>query len=245
VKGVVLAAGRGRRLGDLTAALPKTLLPVAPERTILDVALGSLAAAAVTEVAVVVGFAGHLIVDSRAALEQRHGISLTTIPNDRAEIWNNAYSLWLATDWMDADTIVVNGDTVHPPSVETALQQTPPPEGEILLAIDSAKRLGAEEMKVVLSTAGTVIRIDKLVPPGEADGEYIGVSLVRTAAVPALRAALETTWTADPGRYYEDGLQVFADRGHRIATVPIGLAEWVEVDDLEDLQHAREIACRY
>ena len=42
--GMVLAAGAGRRLGEDTAELPKTLLTVDGDRTILDVALGNFAA---------------------------------------------------------------------------------------------------------------------------------------------------------------------------------------------------------
>ena len=42
--GMVLAAGAGKRLGSLTEDLPKTLLEVDGERTILDVALGNFAA---------------------------------------------------------------------------------------------------------------------------------------------------------------------------------------------------------
>ena len=41
--GMVLAAGAGRRLQPDTDNLPKTLLPVAGERTILDIALENLA----------------------------------------------------------------------------------------------------------------------------------------------------------------------------------------------------------
>ncbi|MEA2387162.1 MAG: hypothetical protein QOJ22_1336, partial [Thermoleophilaceae bacterium] len=40
--GMVLAAGAGRRLQPLTDDLPKTLLPVDGERTILDIALANL-----------------------------------------------------------------------------------------------------------------------------------------------------------------------------------------------------------
>ncbi|MGI8699442.1 MAG: sugar phosphate nucleotidyltransferase, partial [Mycobacteriales bacterium] len=40
--GLVLAAGAGRRLQPLTDALPKTLLPVAGEDTILHLALANL-----------------------------------------------------------------------------------------------------------------------------------------------------------------------------------------------------------
>jgi NDP-sugar pyrophosphorylase family protein len=43
--GLVLAAGAGRRLRPDTDHLPKTLLPVAGEATILDIALRNLGSA--------------------------------------------------------------------------------------------------------------------------------------------------------------------------------------------------------
>lgn len=53
--GLVPAAGVGGRLRSHTDGLPKTLLPVDVELTILDVILRSLASAGLGEVAVVVG----------------------------------------------------------------------------------------------------------------------------------------------------------------------------------------------
>ncbi len=41
--------------------------------------------------------------------------------NDRAEEWNNAYSLWLAREYFGRGVMLVNGDTVHPVSVEKTL----------------------------------------------------------------------------------------------------------------------------
>ena len=94
----MLAAGPGRRLHPLTEALPKTLLPLGDGRTILDVALANLSAAGLTEVIVVTGFAAERVEERAAELERRHGIRLELVYNDRAEEWNNAYSLWLARD---------------------------------------------------------------------------------------------------------------------------------------------------
>ena len=42
---MVLAAGAGRRLAPYTDTLPKTLVPVDGDRTILDIALANLKAA--------------------------------------------------------------------------------------------------------------------------------------------------------------------------------------------------------
>ena len=51
--GMVLAAGAGKRLGSLTEDLPKTLLEVDGDRTILDVALGNFAAVGLEEAVIV------------------------------------------------------------------------------------------------------------------------------------------------------------------------------------------------
>ena len=57
VIGMVLAAGAGTRLGPETAELPKTLLRVDGDRTILDVALGNLRHVGLEQAVVVSGYA--------------------------------------------------------------------------------------------------------------------------------------------------------------------------------------------
>src|SRR6185312_7585033 len=178
VKAVVLAAGPGRRLGPLTRELPKTLLPLGEGGTILDLVLENLAAVGVEEVAVVTGFAAGRVDELLPELEERHGLRLRPVFNDRAEEWNNAHSLWLAQETFADGALLVNGDTVHPPSVETTLLAD---EGDgLVLAVDTSKPPGGEAMKVALGEDGAVERIGKKL--GEADGEYIGVALVGPAA---------------------------------------------------------------
>jgi choline kinase len=241
--GLVLAAGAGRRLQPLTDDLPKTLLPVDGERTILDIALANLKHAGLDGVAVVTGFAAHRIDDRRRALEQDHGVNLELVFNDKAEEWNNAYSLWIAREHLRGGAILVNGDTVHPASVEETVLAARGPA--IVLAADTEKALGEEEMKLHVTDDGFMDRINKALDPSTAAGEYIGVTLIEGAAADPLADALEATWKRDTDLYYEDGYQEFADRGGRIGIAPIGQADWVEVDDHDDLARAREVACRY
>ena len=87
---MVLAAGAGRRLSPLTDDLPKTLLTVAEDTTILDIALHNLAQVGLTDVVVVTGFAAHQIDNRLEALQHRHGVRLRTVFNDKATVWNNA-----------------------------------------------------------------------------------------------------------------------------------------------------------
>lgn len=240
MKGLVLAAGPGRRLHPLTETLPKTLLPLNDGRTILDLALANLSAAGLEDVVVVTGFAAERVEELAAELERRHGVRLQLVFNDRAEEWNNAYSLWLAGEVLAAGALLVNGDTVHPPSVEETLLAARGPG--VLLAVDREKPLGEEEMKILLSERGTLERISKEIDPARAAGEYIGVALIEPAAAGPLADALEATWQRDPSLYYEDGFQELADRGGEIHVAPIGDVDWVEVDDHRDLARARELA---
>ncbi|MGD0604142.1 MAG: phosphocholine cytidylyltransferase family protein [Streptosporangiaceae bacterium] len=243
--GIVLAAGAGRRLRPDTDALPKALLPVDGQVTILDIALRNLAAVGLRDIVIVVGYAAGAIRDRAARLEADHGVRLTLVDNDRAEEWNNAYSLWLAREHFAAGALLVNGDTVHPVSVEKALLSAAELSAAgLILAVDDVKRLAEEEMKVVIGADGMITRITKLMDPALAYGEYIGATLITAGAAAPLAAALEATWRRDPSLYYEDGFQELTDTGGAIAIAPIGEVDWVEVDNHDDLRRAREIAAR-
>jgi choline kinase len=256
---MVLAAGAGRRLRPDTDALPKALLPVDGRVTILDIALRNLAAVGLHDIVIVVGYAADAVRDRLAGLEREHGVRLTLVDNDRAEEWNNAYSLWLAREHFAAGALLVNGDTVHPVSVEKTLlaagqgsggqgsaghRAAAAPQPGIIIAVDDIKRLADEEMKVIIDSDGRLTRITKLMDPALAYGEYIGATLIDASAAAPLAAALEATWRRDPSLYYEDGFQELTDRGGAIGVAPIGEVEWVEVDNHADLRRAREIAAR-
>ena len=241
--GLVLAAGPGRRLHPLTEALPKTLLPLANGETILDLALANLRSVGIEEVSIVTGFAAGRIEELVPALERRYGVAIDLVFNERAEEWNNAYSLWLAREAFADGALLVNGDTVHPASIEETLLEARGPD--VLLATDQVKTLGEEEMKVVLSDRGTLERINKAVDPARAHGEYMGLTLIEAGGAQKLADALDATWRRDPSLYYEDGFQELVDRGEAVHVASIGMVEWVEVDDHADLARAREIHCRY
>ncbi|MFI6501509.1 sugar phosphate nucleotidyltransferase [Nonomuraea typhae] len=241
--GMVLAAGAGRRLRPYTDTLPKALVPVDGETTIMDISLRNLAEVGLRDVVVIIGYAAQAVEERKAALEERHGVNLTLVYNDKAEEWNNAYSLWCARDYFAQGALLVNGDTVHPVSVEKTLLSAPE-TSDILLAVDDVKKLADEEMKVTLD-GGSLKRITKLMDPADAYGEYIGATLIRPGAAERLADALKATFERDPQLYYEDGYQEMVGRGEQIHVAPIGEVDWVEVDNHDDLAKARAIAVNY
>ncbi|WP_369374767.1 sugar phosphate nucleotidyltransferase [Streptomyces sp. cg36] len=243
--GLVLAAGAGRRLRPYTDTLPKALVPVDGDTTILDLTLGNFAEIGLTEVAIIVGYQKEAVYERKAALEAKYGLKLTLIDNDKAEEWNNAYSLWCGRDSIKHDVILANGDTVHPVSVEKTLLAARGDGKRIILALDTAKSLADEEMKVIVDAEKGVQKITKLMDPATATGEYIGVTLIEGEAADELADALKTTFERDPDLYYEDGYQELVNRGFKIDVAPIGEVSWVEIDNHDDLAKGREIACQY
>lgn len=243
--GMVLAAGAGRRLRPYTDTLPKALMPVDGTTTILDIALRNLASVGLIDVVVVVGYRADAVRKRQAQLEADHGVRIELVHNDRAEEWNNCYSLWLARHSFAQGVLLVNGDTVHPADVERTLLARSGHGNGIVLAIDDEKPLATEQMKVTLDERGTVRRITKRMEASEAHGEYIGLALIEPETACPLTEALEATWRRDPDLYYEDGFQALVDRGGRVSVASIGAMSWVEVDDHADLARAREIACHF
>ncbi|ARX87823.1 sugar phosphate nucleotidyltransferase [Streptomyces alboflavus] len=248
--GLVLAAGAGRRLRPYTETLPKALVPVVGEGTenelaVLDLTLKNFAEIGLTEVAIIVGYRKEAVYDRKAALEAKYNLKLTLIDNDKAEEWNNAYSLWCGRDSIKHSVILANGDTVHPVSVEKTLLAARGDGKKIILALDTVKNLADEEMKVIVDPEKGVQKITKLMDPATATGEYIGVTLIEGEAADELADALKTTFERDPDLYYEDGYQELVNRGFKIDVAPIGDVKWVEIDNHDDLAKGREIACQY
>ncbi|MFF4182588.1 sugar phosphate nucleotidyltransferase [Streptomyces sp. NPDC001691] len=243
--GLVLAAGAGRRLRPYTDTLPKALVPVDGDTTVLDIALKNFAEVGLTEVAIVVGYRKEAVYARKEALEAKYGVAITLIDNDKAEEWNNAYSLWCAREVLKRGVILANGDTVHPVSVEKTLLAARGNGQKIILALDTVKNLADEEMKVITAEGKGVQHITKLMDPATATGEYIGVTLIEAEAAEELADALKTTFERDPDLYYEDGYQELVNRGFTVDVAPIGEVSWVEIDNHDDLAKGREIACQY
>lgn len=106
-KGVILAGGKGSRLGPYTTVLPKPLLPIG-DRAILDVVVRQLRGYGFTDLTFAVGYLAHLI---RAVFSDgsQHGVSIDY--HEETEPLGTAGAL-ATIDGLDETFLAMNGDVL-------------------------------------------------------------------------------------------------------------------------------------
>lgn len=233
--GVILAAGLGSRLRPLTDTTPKCLLDVGGV-TLLERQLYRLAAAGVKKSVVVVGY----LQDHIEAYFRRVPAPLEVVlaPNPVYATTGNCLSVLAARRQVgDAGILIIDGDVVLTGDALDRLLADPAPCSVLL---DRETQLGDEEMKALLDERGRIVTLSKKLPPPQCAGESIGVNKVGGAGLALLWRELEQMERGDAQGYYEDAFQRLIDAGTEFRTVPIGHHEWTEIDDLADLEDARQ-----
>ncbi len=267
MKAIIVAAGRGRRLGPETAEIPKCMVKVAGQ-PILHRQLAALGAAGVTEAVIVRGYLGGRILAAR----EEGGNARPTIRFVDNPDWasnNILASLFYAEDKMEGGFVFSYSDIVFAPSVARAVVRA---EHDVGLVIDrdwSAAYQGrtlhpvseAELARVhggvgggsgAEGAAAVITRVGKqAVPPEQAAGEFIGLARFSASGADALRRSWQQArrrgLDAPFGRaaalrnaYLTDALNDMADAGVRLSPVLIE-GTWREIDTEQDLERAHAV----
>lgn len=227
MQALILAAGRGSRLGPLGAG-PKCLLEIG-RRPIVEHQLETLARCGIGPACLVVGYGADEV-------RERVGIRAEYVTNPRWSATNSLYSYWLARDWVTDDVIVLNCDVLFAPQLVERLLDVP---GDAL-AYDSSSGERREEMSVRLQD-GMLVDMSKSLPPSEVSGENVGMlKLTRDTA----RALFEKAGELVAAGHEKDWLgaavrqiaQTRPIRGVDVAGLP-----WAEIDFPADLDRARKV----
>ncbi|MGE4529143.1 MAG: NTP transferase domain-containing protein [Rhodospirillaceae bacterium] len=237
MRAIILAAGRGSRLGGLTADLPKALLPVEGEDSLLDLSLAALAAAGVARVSLVVGFAAEKI---RARLAARPApLRVDFIDNPHWAETGSVASLLLALEEpLDPWTLVVESDLLyHPDFPRRALAQ----RRDTILVADATG--SGDEVWILADGAGRLTLLGKRIPPGrrgEAVGEFAGISLFSRELLQIYRVRAQAMLAAGAATgHYEELVFDIAQTERPVSVLHLPGLPWTEVDNAADLDRAR------
>ena len=242
MQAIILAAGMGKRLKELTSEATKCMVKVNGV-AMIDRMMGHLDKLGLSRIVVVVGYEGQKLMDYIDAL----GVStpVVYVDNNIYNKTNNIYSLYLAKDYLvQEDTILLESDLVFEEAVLHRLINHPYPS---LVLVD----------KFESWMDGTVVTLDEqdniksFVAKREFDFNrideyYKTVNIYKLSKefselyyVPFLEIYCKALGTNE---YYEQVLKVitFLEDPH-IKAVKLEGEKWYEIDDVQDLDIAETI----
>jgi choline kinase len=231
MKAIILAAGVGKRLWQITQHRPKCLIEIGGQ-TLLYRYLTSLRSVGIRCADVVVGYKQEMIREAVAA--NSCGVRVNFLVNEQFHR-GSISSLWVARAALDDDAIVMDADVLFHQEILRRLAQS---SYENALLMDETVKQTGEECMVVVE-GERVIALTKQMPLHyDYAGEGVGFLKVRQADAPQVVASLRTyvdreVWQME----YEDALVEFF-REVKVGHEKIGGLPWTEIDFMEDVVRA-------
>lgn len=251
MRGIVIAAGAGVRMGDYGKTQPKCLLPIA-ERPLLAWTVDHLRRVGCDEVIVVTGHMAAMI----------HMAGIVKVRNDDYLNNNILHSMMYARDFLNGPVVVSYSDIWVEPTVYETLMDT---SGDIVVAVDRDWRAYyegrtdhplSEAEKVDVTPCGTVARIGKSLGIEDGiSGEFLGLWRMSETGVESFRKNFEDLEKIlDPldqfqracewrKAYVTDMLQHLVDGGVRVDCALVDRG-WAELDTIQDYENLPKIAAR-
>lgn len=242
MQAIILAAGMGRRLGDLTENNTKCMIEIVGT-TLIERVLLQLSQLNLSKIIIVVGYKGNHL--KKYVGDSINKIPIEYIENEIYEKTNNIYSLWLASGCLKVDdTLLLESDLILDDTILSQLEQNPYPnlvavapfeswmdgtvvnidEGNNITDLFSKERLDYNHTAAYYKTIN-VYKFSK--------------EFAENYFVPFLDAY---TKALGNNEYYEQVLRVIVmlDKS-KIRALPMLKEKWYEIDDIQDLDIAETI----
>ncbi|MCR5809443.1 MAG: aminotransferase class I/II-fold pyridoxal phosphate-dependent enzyme [Clostridiales bacterium] len=242
MQAIILAAGMGKRMKELTANRTKCMVEVNGVR-LIDRMLRQLDGRGLTRIVIVVGYAGQDLMDHVNSLKV--GTPITFVENPIYDRTNNIYSLKLAKDYLCLeDTLLFESDIIFEDAVLDELLNDPRPT----LALVDKYESWMDGTCVKINTDDT---ISSFVPGRQFTFEeipeyYKTVNIYKFSKdfsvhqyVPFLEAYVEALGNNE---YYEQVLRVITMLdGSELRAKRLNGEKWYEIDDIQDLDIAESM----
>jgi len=229
MRAVILTAGRGERLREVTGERPKCLAQIGGV-TLLERQMVALRQCGLTQIVVVTGYQA---IDVRRAC----GPAIDYVHNERFAETNSLYSLWLARELLTDGFVVLNCDVLFHPQMLLDLMTSRYEDALLVSPACDADAYADEEMKVRVR-CGRVADMSKAMPPAEADGENVGIAKFGAAGAQLL--VEEMTRIVEGGAlmsWLPEAFRLFSVRRTLHAVDPRGFP-WIEIDSPQDYWRA-------
>lgn len=242
MQAIILAAGMGRRLGELTRDNTKCMVEVNGVK-LIDRTLTQLSKLNIDRVIIVTGYKGEAL-ESYVGREYA-GLDIEYIFNPVYDKTNNIYSLSLAKEKMqEDDTLLIESDLIFDDSLFRMIIDNPYPD----LAMVAKYETWMDGTMVRIDSDNNIVNfVPKAAFEYEAAEHYyktvniykFSKEFSRNEYVPVLDAYCKVMGNNE---YYEQVLRVLAMlHTSTLKALPISDEKWYEIDDVQDLDIASTI----
>ncbi|PIR17918.1 MAG: hypothetical protein COV46_02070 [Deltaproteobacteria bacterium CG11_big_fil_rev_8_21_14_0_20_49_13] len=234
MKALILAAGRGDRLGTFTRDRPKAMVHVVG-KPLIDHVLNFLDQPEIEEIGIIGGYKYEALrfhIEEKAKSFKKK-IKIFYNPDFHE---GSVRTVMAALDFLDTDFVLLNADHIYPKKMFRPYQAQ---MKGITVACDYDRKLVPDDMKVKKDKNGFLKKIQKTLK--DFDCGYIGSTFVPKEKAAAYREAAVATYEV-----YGKNSNVEAIIGHMAANDhKVGIADlshigWHEVDSPEDRKVAEE-----
>lgn len=243
MQAIILAAGMGRRLGELTQGNTKCMISVNGVR-LIDRILNQLAELNLNRVVIVVGYKGKELVDY---IGNRYDdrLKIEYAENPVYDKTNNIYSLSIVKQQLqEDDTLLIESDLIFDDKMFDMILSDPYPN----LALVAKYETWMDGTMVRIDSDNNIVNFvpRKAFNYEEVDTYYKTVNIYKFSRefseqvyVPFLDAYCRVMGNNE---YYEQVLRVITllDKAE-LKALPIGNERWYEIDDVQDLDIAENI----
>ena len=239
MQAVILAAGMGRRLGELTGNNTKCMLEVNGVK-LIDRALECLAEHNLSRIVLVVGYKRENV---KAYVGNSYkGIEIVYVDNPIYDKTNNIYSLYLAKDYLVAeDTLLLESDLIYEPAVVKRLVENDYPNLALVDKYESWMDGTVVELNKEYKIRNFISKRD--FKYSDIDSYYKTVNIYKFSKefsqshyVPFLDAYCQALGRNE---YYEQVLKVITLLDDSpLKALPLQGEQWYEIDDIQDLDIA-------
>ena len=239
MQAIILAAGMGRRLGELTNDNTKCMLQVNGVRLIHRI-LDSIYETGIRRVVLVVGYKAENVKELIG--NEYRGMEIIYVENSVYDKTNNIYSLFLAREYLTADdTILLESDLIFESRILTKIINDPYPT----LALVDKYESWMDGTVVTLDEESNIVEFlskDKF-KYSDIERYYKTVNIYKfskdfseTHYVPFLEAYCHALGNNE---YYEQVLKVITLLDDSpLKALPLSGEKWYEIDDIQDLDIA-------
>lgn len=242
MQAIILAAGMGRRLGELTRNNTKCMIKV-NGLTLIDRLLTQLSALNLSKVVIVTGYKGENL---RNYIGNRYdALNIEYIENSVYSKTNNIYSLWLAKERLESDdTLLIESDLIFEDSLFHKIIDNPYPN----LALVDKYETWMDGTMVRLDEDNNIVNFISKKAFNYSDVEYyyktvniykFSKEFSKTHYVPFLDAYIKALGNNE---YYEQVLRVITLIDVcELKALPLQGEKWYEIDDVQDLNIAETL----